>query len=97
MCSATTSGRLERRTQSAVQHRRSLDNQRRAMRTATRISSSTNWFDNLQPTSWILMGSDGQGKTKIFANYARFIETPIRSIFNVRAVVVEADRQELQR
>ncbi|MEO8042478.1 MAG: TonB-dependent receptor, partial [Acidobacteriota bacterium] len=43
------------------------------------------WFDNLQPRVGFSWDPKGQGKSKIFANYARFVETPIPLDVNVRA------------
>lgn len=44
-----------------------------------------NWFDNLQPRIGVIWDFTGKGKGKIFANYARFLETPIPLDINVRA------------
>jgi outer membrane receptor protein involved in Fe transport len=44
-----------------------------------------NWFHNLQPRLGFSWDPKGQGKSKIFANYARFVETPIPLDVNVRA------------
>lgn len=44
-----------------------------------------NWFDNLQPRIGFSWDPKGQGKSKLFANYARFVETPIPLDVNVRA------------
>jgi outer membrane receptor protein involved in Fe transport len=44
-----------------------------------------NWFDNLQPRLGFSWDPWSKGKTKIFANYARFVETPIPLDVNVRA------------
>ena len=44
-----------------------------------------NWWHNLQPRLGFSWDPKGQGKSKIFANYARFIETPIPLDINVRA------------
>jgi outer membrane receptor protein involved in Fe transport len=44
-----------------------------------------NWFDNLQPRIGFIWDFTGKGKGKIFANYARFLETPIPLDVNVRA------------
>jgi hypothetical protein len=44
-----------------------------------------NWFDNLQPRLGFSWDPWGKGRTKIFANYARFVETPIPLDLNVRA------------
>jgi outer membrane receptor protein involved in Fe transport len=44
-----------------------------------------NWFDNLQPRIGFIWDFTGKGKGKIFANYARFLETPIPLDINVRA------------
>ena len=44
-----------------------------------------NWFDNLQPRLGFSWDPKGKGRTKIFANYARFVETPIPLDLNVRA------------
>ena len=57
-----------------------------------------NWFDNLQPRLGFSWDPSGKGKTKIFANYARFVETPLPLDINVRAGGGSTpDRQELQR
>ena len=47
--------------------------------------SLNNWFDNLQPRLGFSWDPKGEGRTKIFANYARFVETPIPLDVNVRA------------
>jgi outer membrane receptor protein involved in Fe transport len=44
-----------------------------------------NWFHNLQPRLGFSWDPWGKGKSKIFANYARFVETPIPLDVNVRA------------
>jgi len=44
-----------------------------------------NWFHNLQPRLGFSWDPKGEGKSKIFANYARFVETPIPLDINVRA------------
>jgi hypothetical protein len=44
-----------------------------------------NWFDNLQPRLGFSWDPWGKGRSKIFANYARFVETPIPLDLNVRA------------
>jgi outer membrane receptor protein involved in Fe transport len=44
-----------------------------------------NWFHNMQPRLGFSWDPFGKGKTKVFANYARFIETPIPLDINVRA------------
>ncbi len=44
-----------------------------------------NWFDNLQPRLGFSWDPWARGKTKVFANYARFVETPIPLDINVRA------------
>jgi len=44
-----------------------------------------NWFDNLQPRIGFIWDFTGKGKGKIFANYARYVETPIPLDLNVRA------------
>ena len=44
-----------------------------------------NWFDNLQPRLGFIWDFTGKGKGKVFANYARFLETPIPLDINVRA------------
>ena len=55
-----------------------------------------NWFDNLQPRLGFIWDFTGKGKGKIFANYARFLETPIPLDINVRAGSErQPDRQEL--
>src|SRR4030095_12690598 len=43
------------------------------------------WFDTLQPRIVFSWDTMGKGRTKIFANYARFVETPIPLDLNVRA------------
>jgi len=49
-----------------------------------------NWFDNLQPRIGFIWDFTGRGKGKIFANYARFLETPIPLDVNVRAGSAES-------
>lgn len=44
-----------------------------------------NFKDNLQPRLGFSWDPLGKGKTKLFANYARFVETPIPLDINVRA------------
>ena len=44
-----------------------------------------NWFDNLQPRIGFSWDPFSKGKTKIFANVARYIETPLPLDINVRA------------
>jgi outer membrane receptor protein involved in Fe transport len=44
-----------------------------------------NWFDNLQPRLGFSWDPFSKGKTKLFANYARFVETPLPLDINVRA------------
>ena len=44
-----------------------------------------NWFDNLQPRLGFTWDPTGKGKAKVFANFARFLETPIPLDINVRA------------
>ncbi len=48
-------------------------------------SNLTNLFDTLQPRIGVIWDFTGKGKGKIFANYARFVETPIPLDVNVRA------------
>lgn len=48
-------------------------------------SNLTNWFDTLQPRIGLIWDFTGKGKGKLFANYARFVETPIPLDVNVRA------------
>src|SRR5687768_8264812 len=43
------------------------------------------WFDSLQPRLGFSWDPWSKGKSKIFANYARFVETPIPLDVNVRA------------
>ena len=43
------------------------------------------WFDNLQPRIGVSWDPKGEGKSKFFINYARFVETPIPLDVNVRA------------
>jgi len=43
------------------------------------------WWDNLAPRFGLAWDFTGKGKGKVFANYARFIETPIPLDVNVRA------------
>jgi outer membrane receptor protein involved in Fe transport len=44
-----------------------------------------NLFDTLQPRIGFTWDPTGDGRSKIFANYARFVETPIPLDINVRA------------
>ena len=44
-----------------------------------------NWVDNLQPRVGVIWDFTGKGKGKIFANYARYLETPLPLDINVRA------------
>ncbi|HEX8096394.1 MAG TPA: hypothetical protein VF507_00100, partial [Pyrinomonadaceae bacterium] len=44
-----------------------------------------NFKDNLQPRLGLVWDPSGQGKGKIFVNFARFVETPIPLDVNVRA------------
>ena len=44
-----------------------------------------NWFHNLQPRLGVSWDPWSKGKSKLFANYARFVETPIPLDLNVRA------------
>jgi hypothetical protein len=44
-----------------------------------------NLFDTLQPRLGFSWDPTGQGKMKVFANYARYVETPIPLDINVRA------------
>jgi outer membrane receptor protein involved in Fe transport len=44
-----------------------------------------NFKDNLQPRAGLIWDFTGQGKGKLFINYARFLETPIPLDTNVRA------------
>lgn len=44
-----------------------------------------NFKDNLQPRVGLIWDFTGQGKGKLFVNYARFLETPIPLDINVRA------------
>ncbi len=48
-------------------------------------SNLTNLFDTLQPRLGFTYDFTGKGKGKVFANYARFVETPIPLDINVRA------------
>jgi outer membrane receptor protein involved in Fe transport len=43
------------------------------------------WFDNLQPRIGFSWDPWSKGKSKIFANFARFVETPLPLDINVRA------------
>ncbi|HKC62361.1 MAG TPA: TonB-dependent receptor, partial [Pyrinomonadaceae bacterium] len=43
------------------------------------------FFDNLQPRIGLIWDFTGQGKGKVFMNYARFLETPLPLDLNVRA------------
>jgi len=45
-----------------------------------------NFKDNLQPRLGLIWDFTGQGKGKLFANYARYVETPIPLDVNVRAL-----------
>lgn len=47
--------------------------------------SLNNLFDTLQPRLGFSWDPWGKGKTKVFANYARFVETPLPLDLNVRA------------
>jgi len=53
--------------------------------TNTTYIKLNNWFDNLQPRIGLIWDFTGKGKGKIFANVARFLETPIPLDINVRA------------
>ncbi|MEP6849422.1 MAG: TonB-dependent receptor [Acidobacteriota bacterium] len=44
-----------------------------------------NWFDNLQPRLGFIWDPTKKGKGKIFANFARYVETPLPLDINVRA------------
>jgi outer membrane receptor protein involved in Fe transport len=44
-----------------------------------------NWKDNAQPRIGFIWDFTGKGKGKIYANYARYLETPIPLDVNVRA------------
>src|SRR5882672_10339026 len=44
-----------------------------------------NWWDNLQPRLGVIWDFTGKGKGKVFANYAKYIETPLPLDVNVRA------------
>jgi len=44
-----------------------------------------NFKDNLQPRIGLTWDFTGQGKGKLFINYARYLETPIPLDFNIRA------------
>ncbi|MFN0280123.1 MAG: TonB-dependent receptor domain-containing protein [Pyrinomonadaceae bacterium] len=48
-------------------------------------SKLTNLWDTLQPRLGFIYDFTGKGRGKIFANYARFVETPIPLDVNVRA------------
>lgn len=48
-------------------------------------SNLTNLWDTLQPRLGFIWDFTGKGKGKVFANYARFVETPIPLDINVRA------------
>jgi outer membrane receptor protein involved in Fe transport len=47
--------------------------------------SLNNWFDNLQPRIGVIWDFTGKGKGKMFANFARYVETPLPLDINVRA------------
>ncbi|HEX8369688.1 MAG TPA: TonB-dependent receptor [Pyrinomonadaceae bacterium] len=47
--------------------------------------SLNNFWHNLQPRIGFIWDFTGQGKGKVFANYARYLETPIPLDLNVRA------------
>lgn len=47
--------------------------------------SLSSWKDNLQPRIGFIWDFTGKGKGKFFANYARYLETPIPLDINVRA------------
>ncbi|MDQ6788398.1 MAG: TonB-dependent receptor [Acidobacteriota bacterium] len=44
-----------------------------------------NLFDDLQPRLGVIYDFTGKGKGKVFANYARYVETPLPLDINVRA------------
>jgi len=44
-----------------------------------------NWFDNLQPRLGFTWDPTGKGKSKVYFNFARFVETPLPLDINVRA------------
>src|ERR1041384_2076572 len=44
-----------------------------------------NFHDNMQPRLGIIWDFTGEGRGKIFANYAKFVETPLPLDLNVRA------------
>jgi len=48
-------------------------------------SNLTNLWDTLQPRLGFIYDFTGKGRGKVFANYARFVETPIPLDINVRA------------
>ncbi len=48
-------------------------------------SNLTNLWDTFQPRVGFIWDFTGKGKGKIFANYARFVETPLPLDINVRA------------
>jgi len=44
-----------------------------------------NWWDNFQPRVGFIWDFTGDGKSKLFANYARYVEAPLPLDVNVRA------------
>ena len=45
-----------------------------------------NWWDNFQPRLGLTWDFTGRGKGKLFANYAKYLETPIPLDINVRSL-----------
>ena len=62
-----------------------LDNQQAYGNEGVKYLSLNNLKDNLQPRIGFIWDPTGKGKGKIFANYARYVETPIPLDINVRA------------
>ena len=44
-----------------------------------------NWWNNFQPRVGIIWDPSGEGKGKVFLNYAKYVETPLPLDINVRA------------
>jgi outer membrane receptor protein involved in Fe transport len=53
--------------------------------TETKYFSLNNFYDNAQPRLGFIWDFTGEGRGMIFANFARFVETPIPLDLNVRA------------
>ena len=60
--------------------------------TDTKYFSLNNFLDNAQPRLGFIWDFTGEGRGKIFANFAKFVETPVPLDLNVRA---GGDEQQL--